>query len=42
MMDGKKLTDLHVPLLAKLVAHEGFKKLSRTRIMQLMKEYKLL
>lgn len=42
MMDGKKLTDLHVPFLAKLAAHEGFKKLSRTRIMELMKEYKLL
>jgi len=42
MMDGKKLTDLHLPWLAKLFGHEAFKKLAHTRVMQLLKEYKLI
>lgn len=42
MMDGKKLTDLRLPWLAKLFGHEAFKKLSHTRVMQLLKEYKLI
>lgn len=42
MMDGKKLTDLHQPLLARLLEHEVGKKLSGTRIMQLMRDYHLI
>lgn len=42
MMDGKKLTDLQQPFLARLAEHEAFKKLSRTRLMQLIMEYGLL
>ncbi len=42
MMDGRKITDLHLPFLARIAEHEMFKKLSKTEIMKLLKEYKLL
>lgn len=42
MMDGKKLTDLHLPLMVKLTEHELVKKLAGTRIMELVKASGLL
>lgn len=42
MMDGKKLSDLHLPVMAKLMEHALFKKLSRTVVMQLLEKYGLL
>jgi oleate hydratase len=42
MMDGKKLTDLRLPLRARLAEHEVGKKLSNTRIIQMIKEYGLI
>ncbi|WMT43054.1 oleate hydratase [Paenibacillus sp. D2_2] len=42
MMDGKKLTDMELPDTVKLAAMTGVQKISRTRIMQLLKEYKLI
>jgi oleate hydratase len=42
MMDGKKISDLHLPLRTRMAEHEIGKKLSRTRIMQMMEEYGLL
>ncbi|GAA0380203.1 oleate hydratase [Paenibacillus motobuensis] len=42
MMDGNKLTDMELPDTVKLAAMTGVKKISNTRIMQLLKEYKLI
>lgn len=42
MMDGKKLSDLRLPVMAKLMEHALFKKMSRTVVMQLLKKYGLL
>jgi len=41
-MDGKRLSDLHLPVMAKLMEHALFKKLSRTVVMQLLEKYRLL
>lgn len=42
MMDGKKLTDMELPPAIQLAAVTGVQKVSHTRIMQLLKEYKLI
>jgi len=42
MMDGKKLTDMELPPAIQLAAATGVQKVSHTRIMQLLKEYKLI
>ena len=42
MMDGKKLTELKLPLSAKLALSGAVKKISHTQIMQLLEEYKLI
>jgi oleate hydratase len=42
MMDGKKLTEMELPPTVQLAAMTGLEKISRTRIMQLLKEYKLI
>ncbi|RJG20511.1 oleate hydratase [Paenibacillus thiaminolyticus] len=42
MMDGKKLTDMELPPAIQLAATTGVQKVSHTRIMQLLKEYKLI
>jgi oleate hydratase len=42
MMDGKKISDLQLPFFARMAEHEATKKLSRTRIIQLVKEYGLM
>lgn len=42
MMDGKKLSDIHLPFLATIALHEGHKKVANTIIEELLKEYRLL
>lgn len=42
MMDGKKIADLDLPIELKLRIHEGEKKLSNTRLLQLIKEFGLI
>ncbi|SDX98953.1 oleate hydratase [Evansella caseinilytica] len=42
MLDGKKLTDLQLPEKMKMAAAGTMNKLSHTRIVQLLQEYKLL
>ncbi|WP_195576552.1 oleate hydratase [Paenibacillus sp. 1001270B_150601_E10] len=42
MMDGKKITDMELPPAIQLAAMTGVQKISQTRIMQLLKEYKLI
>lgn len=42
MMDGKKLTDLQLPAEKQIMIAGGIQKLSRTRIMQMLKEYGLI
>ncbi|NMM54572.1 oleate hydratase [Paenibacillus aquistagni] len=42
MMDGKKLTEMELPPAVQLAAMTGVQKISHTRVMQLLKEYKLI
>ncbi|HIW20686.1 MAG TPA: oleate hydratase [Candidatus Dorea intestinavium] len=42
MMDGKKITDIKLPLSARMAEKEAQKKLSGTVVMDLLKEYKLI
>ncbi len=42
MMDEEKLTDLHLPLLAKLLLNTAAKKMDHSRVMQLLTEHGLL
>lgn len=42
MMDGKKLTDLKLPAKKKMTAKKGLNKITGTRIMELLEEYKLI
>ncbi|MBS4536771.1 oleate hydratase [Clostridium sp. D2Q-14] len=42
MMDGQKLTDLKLPAKTKMSAKKILKKVSDTRIMELLEEYKLI
>lgn len=42
MMDGKKLTEMELPPAVQLAAMTGMQKISHTRVMQLLKEYKLI
>ncbi|MCP1102079.1 oleate hydratase [Aequitasia blattaphilus] len=42
MMDGKKLTDIKLPLGAKMVEHEALKKMNGTMIMKMLQENGLI
>ncbi len=42
MMDEEKLTDLHLPLIARLLVNAAAKKVDHSRILQLLTEHGLL
>lgn len=42
MMDGRKLRDVQLPFMTRIVAHEGHKKISDTVLEDLLEEYKLV
>lgn len=42
MMDGKKITDLHLPLALSFAERKIGKKIDNTRILQMLKEYNLV